>query len=84
MGIYVTNLKEKLCETADNQRIRNTELLIEDLRKLAYEYASNGYKAMRYKVEKPVNWDVVKLHFEEQGLDVKVDNLYDTIQLKWY
>ena len=78
------NLKEKLCETADNQRIRNTELLIEDLRKLAYEYASNGYKSMRYKAEKPVNWIVIKQHFEEQGLDVKADNVYDTIQLSWY
>jgi hypothetical protein len=78
------NLQEKLCETADNQRIRNTELLIEDLRKLAYEYASNGYKSMYHKVEKPVNWSVIKQHFVEQGLNVEVDTLFNTIQLKWY
>lgn len=84
MGIYVTNLKEKLCETADNQRIRNTELLIEDLRKLAYEYASNGYKSLYYKAEKPVNWDVIKLHFQEQGLRVEVTDLINTIRLQWY
>ena len=84
MGIYVTNLKEKLRETADNQRNRTTELLIEDLRKLAYEYASNGYKSVRYTVKKPVNWDTVKQHFVEQGLQVEVDTLYNTIQLRWY
>jgi hypothetical protein len=84
MGIYVTNLKQKLAETADNQRIRNTELLIEDLRKLAYEYASNGYKSMYHKAEKPVNWSVIKLHFVEQGLNVEVSETFNTIQLKWY
>jgi hypothetical protein len=84
MGIYVTNLKEKLCETADNQRKRTTELLIEDLRKLAYEYASNGFTSMRYTQKKPVNWGTIKQHFVEQGLQVEVDTLYNTIKLRWH
>lgn len=77
------NLKQKLAETAENQRNRATDLLIEDLRKLAFEYASNGYKTMRYKVEKPVNWDIVKQHFVDQGLKVEIDNIYNVIQLYW-
>jgi hypothetical protein len=78
------NLREKLAETADNQRVRSTELLIEDLRKLAYEYASNGHKSLHYMAEKPVNMEVIKQHFKEQGLDVEVNKTLSAIRLSWY
>lgn len=78
------NLRQKLAETADKQRERSTEIIIEDLRKFAFECASNGYKHMQYKIEQPINYETVKEHFEEQGVTITIDQLRNKITLSWF
>ena len=78
------NLKEKLIETSRNSRTRLTDIVIEDIRKLAFEKASGGYKSIGYRLSNPVNLSYIKEHFEDQGLVVKIDNILNVITLSWY
>jgi hypothetical protein len=83
MGIYVSNLKTQLAETAAKSRISNAEKLCETLRKTAFDQALVGHMSLAYKYDKPVDGAKIKEYFNAQGVQVEIDHAHYVIRLSW-